>query len=106
MARVRIGRWIALHTRSPIASTQERIKAGAEAGLLSADEAAQLGYAHQQVYELLFERQVDSIRDGEAVSTWIDPTSVDSLRRRHLRQSFKAISHVQERLEAEWTTRR
>lgn len=55
---------------------------------------------------LLFERQVASIRAGEPVSTWIDPTGVDSLRRRHLRQSFKAISHLQERLEAEWTTRR
>jgi CBS domain-containing protein len=102
---VGIGRWMALHTRSPISSTQERIKVGLEAGLLSADEAAQLAYAHEQVYELLFERQVASVRAGEPVSTWIDPKGVDSLRRRHLRQSFKAISHVQERLEAEWTTR-
>lgn len=103
---VGIGRWIALHTRSPISSTQERIKVGLEAGLLSADEAAQLAYAHEQVYELLFESQIASIRGGVPVSTWIDPKSVDSLRRRHLRQSFKAISHLQERLEAEWTTRR
>ena len=103
---VGIGRWIALHTRSPISSTQDRIKIGLEAGLLSADEAAQLAYAHEQVYELLFESQIASIRAGEPVSTWIDPKGVDSLRRRHLRQSFKAISHLQERLETEWTTRR
>ena len=105
-AIVGIGRWIALRTRSPISSTQERIKVGVEAGLLSADEAAQLAYAHEQVYELLFESQIASLRAGESVSTWIDPKSVDSLRRRHLRQSFKAISHLQERLEAEWTVRR
>ncbi len=103
---VGIGRWIALETRTPVTSTQERIRIGQEAGLLREDEAAQLAYAHQQIYELIFEGQVDDLRNGTPVSTWIDPRHIDPLRRRHLRQSFKAIAAVQERLHAEWVSRR
>lgn len=99
---VGIGRWIALKTRSTVTSTQDRIQIGRAAGLLNHDEAAQLAYAHQHMYELLFDAEIEALRVGTPTSTWMDPRHVDSLRRRHLRQSFKAIAAVQERLEAEW----
>ena len=102
---VAIGRWLALRTGSPIASTQERLQMGADEGLLSADEAAQLRHAHRQVYELVFTAEVESLRAGSPVSTFLDPRSIDTLSRRHLRQSFKAIANVQDRLEAEWLGR-
>ncbi|MGY2874355.1 CBS domain-containing protein [Marmoricola sp. URHA0025 HA25] len=99
---VAIGRWIALHTKSAIASTQDRLQLGANEGLLSEDEAAQLRYAHREIYEMLFTTQIDALRDGVAATTWLDPRDIDSLRRRHLRQSFKAIHQVQTRLDTEW----
>jgi len=37
--------------------------------------------------------------------TYLAPDSLDSLTRRHLRESFRAIAHVQNRLESVWTNR-
>jgi len=102
---VAIGRWLALRTRSPIASTQERLQMGADEGLLTLDEAAQLQRAHREIYELIFTAEVESLRAGAPTTTFLDPRSLDSLSRRHLRQSFKAIASVQDRLEGEWLGR-
>ncbi len=102
---VAIGRWIALRLRAPVSTTQERLRLGVHEGLLTADEAAQLARAHQEIYDLLFANEVESLRAGGTVSTYLDPRSLDSLRRRHLRQSFKAIGRVQDRLESEWLGR-
>lgn len=102
---VAIGRWVALRLRAPVASTQDRLQLGADEGLLTADEAAQLRRAHQEVYDLVFASEIESLRGGVSVSTYLDPGRIDSLRRRHLRQSFKAIARVQDRLESEWLGR-
>ncbi|MEI2715218.1 MAG: putative nucleotidyltransferase substrate binding domain-containing protein [Nocardioides sp.] len=98
---VGLGRWVAVKTRSPIASTQDRLQQGLEAGLLTADECAQLQHAHREIFEMIFVNQIEAIREGVRPSTWIDPREIDTLRRRHLRSSFKAIHRVQSRLEAE-----
>ena len=42
---------------------------------------------------------------GRPASTYVAPGTLDSLTRRHLRESFRAIAHVQERLESEWQRR-
>lgn len=102
---VAIGRWVGICTGSTISSTQDRLAMGAEAGLLSADESQQLRHAHQDMYELLFEREIEALRAGAVPSTWVDPRSLDTLSRRHLRESFKSIGRVQERLEGEWIGR-
>ncbi|MFN8193140.1 MAG: putative nucleotidyltransferase substrate binding domain-containing protein [Nocardioidaceae bacterium] len=102
---VALGRWLAICTASPIGSTQERLVVGAESGLLSGDEALQLRHAHEEMYELLFAAEVDAVRAGLPGSTYVDPTALDGLTRRHLRESFKAIARVQERLEGQWISR-
>jgi len=102
---VAIGRWIALRLRAPISTTPERLRLGAQEGLLSSDEAAQLERAHHEIYGLVFSNEIELLRAGAPVSTFLDPKGIDSLGRRHLRQSFKAITRVQDRLESEWLGR-
>lgn len=102
---VALSRWLAICTATPIAPTQERLAAGAAAGLLTIDECEQLQRAHEQMYELIFEAEVEALRAGRVPSTYVDPRELDTLTRRHLRESFKAIDRVQERLEGQWVSR-
>ncbi|MFT3872972.1 MAG: putative nucleotidyltransferase substrate binding domain-containing protein [Nocardioides sp.] len=103
---VALGRWIGICTAAPIGSTPARLALGEEAELLTRDEAQQLRHAFEEMYELLFAAEAEAIRSGRATSTYLDPSSLDTLSRRHLRESFKAISRVQERLEGRWVSRR
>jgi CBS domain-containing protein len=100
-----IGRWISICTGAATGSTQERLLQGASAGLLTSDESELLRHAHQEMYELLFAAEVAALRAGRTPSTYVDPRSLNTLTRRHLRESFKAIARVQERLEGEWLSR-
>jgi CBS domain-containing protein len=102
---VAIGRWLSLVAPAASTSTQDRLRAGAAAGLLTRDETDTLRGAHQDMFELLFQREVEAIRSGGAVSTYLRPRTLDTLTRRHLRESFRAIRTVQTRLEAEWALR-
>jgi len=103
---VALGRWIGICTAAPIGSTLARLALGEEADLLTRDEAQQLRHAYEEMYQLLFAAEVEALRTGRATSTYLDPSSLDTLSRRHLRESFKAISRVQERLEGRWISRR
>lgn len=102
---VAIGRWVGLTTRDPSGSTLDRIRRGNAAGLLTADESGVLEHAFEDLYELLYERELDSIEEGSPVSTYLAPKELDTLARRHLRETFKAIARVQSRLESEWVSR-
>lgn len=102
---VALGRWIAVTTRHTVTSTQERLAHGADVGLLTQDEADTLRGAHEQMFELLWRQEIEAIREGRPVSTYLNPEALDSLTRRHLRESFRAISRVQARLESEWISR-
>src|SRR5215470_10220345 len=46
-----------------------------------------------------------AIRAGRPLSNWIAPRDLDPLTRRHLRDSFRAISSVQAQLEGAWKAR-
>ncbi len=96
-----IGRWVAVVTGDNRGSTVERLRRGVDATLLTADEAESLVGAFDQVYGLLLEQEVNAIKAGVAASTYVNPAELDSLTRRHLRESFRAIAHVQSRLEVE-----
>jgi CBS domain-containing protein len=102
---VAVGRWLAVTTRMPAASTQDRLAHGARVGLLTQDEADTLKGAHREMFELLFRLEADAVRNAQPASTYLDPEGLDSLTRRHLRESFRAISRVQARLESEWVSR-
>ena len=100
-----LGRWVAVVTGDVRGTTTERLRRGAAAGLLTDDESETLVGAYEQVYGLLLEEEVEAVRAGRPASTYVAPGTLDSLPRRHLRESFRAIAHVQERLESEWQRR-
>ncbi len=102
---VQIGRWAAVCTGEAALTTQDRLRLAGDAKLLSSDTAAALRHAHEEIYQLVFEAEVEDLRHGRAPAPYLDPTSLDSLSRRQLRQSFKAIAEAQERLEREWLPR-
>jgi CBS domain-containing protein len=86
-------------------TTPQRLRRGAAEGLLTEDESESLVGAYEHLYGLLLEHEVIAIRAGESASTYLDPGELDSLSRRHLRESFRAIAHVQDRLGSQWMAR-
>jgi CBS domain-containing protein len=102
---VALGRWIAIVTGDARGTTPQRLQRGAEAGLLTKDEAHMLALAFEDVYSLVMGHEVQAIRSGTPPTTFIIPKDLDGLTRRHLRGSFRAIGHVQTRLDQEWITR-
>lgn len=100
-----LGRWVAVVTGDPRGSTPERIRRGAESGLLTQDEAETLVGAHEEVFTLLMEQEVRAIKAGGSLTHHVDPKALDSLTRRYLRESFRAINEVQNALQGEWVIR-
>jgi CBS domain-containing protein len=102
---VGLSQWIAIASESFQGSTVERLRRGEAAGLLTRDEADILVGAYTDMFELLFNIELEAMRSDQPTSTYIDPSTLDSLSRRHLRDSFRAIAKVQTRLEGEWVSR-
>lgn len=100
-----LSRWVAVMTGDTHGTTSQRLRRGAAEGLLTADESESLVGAHEHLYGLLLQQEVAAIRAGEPASTYLDPGELDSLSRRHLRESFRAIAHVQDRLGSQWMAR-
>ena len=74
---------------------------GAESGLLTQDESLTLQGAYKVMFELLFSREIDAVRQGTAASTYVDPKELDTFTRRQLREAFRVIAKVQGRLSSE-----
>lgn len=100
-----IGRWIAVVLGDDRGSTPVRLRKGERAGLLTTDEADVLVAAFEDIYGLLLDFECRSIIDNVAGSTWIDPKGLDTLTRRKLRETFRAITDVQTALEGGWPSR-
>ena len=100
-----LARWLAIAQGDVRGSTIDRLKRAASAGLLREEEADILINAFKDIYELVFEAEIAAIRGGREGSSWISPQSLDSLTRRHLRESFRAVSAIQTRFHNEWETR-
>jgi CBS domain-containing protein len=100
-----IGRWVAVATGDTRGGTLDRLRRGHQAGLLTADEADTLAAAFGQVYELLLTRDLAAVAAGVAPTTYVDPRELDTLTRRHLRETFRAVATIQEAVAAEWSQR-
>jgi CBS domain-containing protein len=100
-----LGRWVAVVTGDARGGTLDRLRRGREAALLTPDEADTLVAAFDQVYELLLRRDLASLSAGRTSSTYVDPRELDSLTRRHLRETFRAVAGVQESVLSDWTRR-
>lgn len=102
---VALGRWIAIVVGDARGTTPQRLRRGAAAGLLTADETQTLVGGYESIYALLLDHEVAALRSGGEPETFITPRDLDTLTRRHLRETFRAIIRVQERVDQDWTRR-
>ena len=102
---VSLARWIAVAAGDASGTTVERLRRGTALGLLTADEADTLAGGFDGIYGLLLRRQVEAIRAGQTPSTYIAPRDLDTLTRRHLRETFRAVALVQARVDRDWLHR-
>lgn len=93
-----LARALALQAGHPQGSTPERLDTAHRSGLLSADETESLKGAFDLVQWLAIEAQVRAIRAAEPIETVIRPADLSTLDRRHLREAFRTVTQVQERL--------
>ena len=73
--------------------------------MLRGEEPEILSAAFANIHQLVFEEEIAAIREGRLPTTWISPESLDSLTRRHLRETFRAISSTQSSIESDWVSR-
>ncbi|GLH99759.1 putative nucleotidyltransferase substrate binding domain-containing protein [Phytohabitans aurantiacus] len=99
---VGLARWIAIVGGDASGTTIERLHRGAALGLLSADEAETLAGGFENIYGLLLHHEIEAIRAGETPDTYISPKDLDTLARRHLRETFRAIALVQTSIDRSW----
>jgi CBS domain-containing protein len=100
-----LGRWVAVVTGDSRGGTHDRLHRGQEAGLLTQDETDTLESAFDHLYELLLKRDLTSISTGVTSTTYVDPRELDTLTRRHLRETFRSIASVQEAVSSDWRAR-
>lgn len=100
-----LARWLAIAQGDVRGSTIDRLKRAASAGLLKDEEAEILVNAFRDIYQLVFEAEIAAIGSGGEGSSWISPAHLDSLTRRHLRESFRAVAAIQTRFQNEWESR-
>lgn len=100
-----LARWLAIAQGDVRGGTIDRLRRAEASGLLKEDEADILANAFTDIYQLIFEQEIMSIRSGKEGSSWISPQNLDSLTRRHLRESFRAVASIQNRIQSEWESR-
>jgi CBS domain-containing protein len=100
-----LGRWLAVVTGDTRGGTIDRLRRGQAAGLLTPDEADTLVAAFEQSYEILLRRDLAAIARGVEPTTYVNPHELDTLTRRHLRETFRATAAVQDHLVESWTAR-
>lgn len=102
---VALGRWVAIVTGDAGGNTPERLRRGADHKLVTTDEVQTLAGAFEYLYGLVLDHEVDALRSGDTPTTFIAPRDLDSLTRRHLRESFRAVRSVQARIDEHWLAR-
>jgi CBS domain-containing protein len=100
-----IGRWVGVVTGDTRGGTVDRLRRGAAAGLLTPGEADTLAGAFLHCYDLLMRRDLAAIASGATPTTYVNPRELDTVTRRHLRETFRATSSIQEDIANTWTTR-
>jgi CBS domain-containing protein len=98
---VDLARWAGMAAGVASASTSERLQAAAAAGTLSQANAHTLRDAFDLVSELRLGHQVGQLRAGQPPDDFVDPASLSSLTRSHLKEAFRAVAAIQKRMIAE-----
>lgn len=100
-----LARWSSIVIGDVRGGTIERLKRAAQENFLLIEESEILTNAFRDIYQLIFEKEIEAIRAGHRATTLISPNRLDSLTRRHLRETFRAISTIQNRIHSDWETR-
>jgi len=93
---VGLARLHALEAGAAPAPTLERLRVAYEAGLLDSDQAATLAEAFRFLLKLRLREQLGTLRAGGTPTSVITLESLTALERRHLKETFVAIKHVQQ----------
>ncbi len=93
-----IARALALRSGDVTGSTPERLDRAHRAGFINEDELDTLKGAFDLIYGLTIEFQLSSIRNSSPIATAVSLDDLDSLKRRHLRDAFRSVNQIQERL--------
>ena len=100
-----LARWMAIAQGDVRGGTLERLARAAEVGLLRGEEHEILRSAFENIHQLVFDQEIAAIKAGATPTTWVSLESLDSLTRRHLRETFRAISTIQSKIEGDWVHR-
>jgi CBS domain-containing protein len=92
---VSLARLYALEAKSPERSTVTRLRAAAEAGVLSRNGAETLAESFRFLTGLRLREQLERLRSGMAPSNSVRVASLSSLESRHLKEAFRAIAEQQ-----------
>jgi CBS domain-containing protein len=96
-----VARVAALRARSSSTETRQRLRDAADADALDGGEARALEEAFETFMELRLDRQIGCMRRGLLIDSMEEPATLDPVSRSRLRESFRVIDHVQERLRRE-----
>jgi CBS domain-containing protein len=96
-----LARWSGLRARVGAASTRARLKASSEAGTLTADDAGTLRDAFELFSSLRMEHQIAQLRRGEPADNLIAPRELTRVTRTALKEAFRAVARVQNRVATE-----
>jgi CBS domain-containing protein len=89
-----IARWAAAAADAGEGSTPERLRAAADAGILTGDQAVTLTEAFELALELRIVHQLEQIAAGDAPDDLLDAAAMSALTRGRLRDVFRAVSTV------------
>jgi CBS domain-containing protein len=101
MPIVALARWGAMCAGVTIPSTVERLRAAAEAGVISEADTHTLLDAFELLNNLRLEHQVHRLRAGEEPDDQVKPAELSPLMRTHLKEAFRAVTSVQKRVHAD-----
>ncbi len=90
-----LARWAGMAAGVTSASTTERLRAAAAAGILSEGDARTLEDAFVLITALRVEHQVGQLRAGHQPDDYVDPARLSSLTRSHLKEAFRAVASIQ-----------
>ena len=98
---VTIARYAGHAAGATATTTQGRLRAAADEGVLSGTEARTLEEAYAVFAALRIDHQAAQLKAGIDPDDHIDPKSLGPLARHHLRDAFRAVASVQRNLDRE-----
>lgn len=104
-AVVQMARLFAVAGALPQLSTRERLAAGAGAGTVSSQGAADLADAFEFLATVQFQHQMQQVNAGQQPDNHLNPKNLSRLEREHLRDAFNVIRKMQQSLGAKYPIR-